>query len=112
MKLTDAVERLGALAQETRLALFRALVQQGRTGLAAGELAERLGISPPNLSFHVATLERAGLVERRRNGRSVVYAASYSGMQELLAYLYENCCQGSGCGPGATTASKGKGRSR
>jgi DNA-binding transcriptional ArsR family regulator len=112
MKLTNAVGRLGALAQETRLALFRTLVQQGPTGLAAGELAERLGISPPNLSFHVATLERAGLVEGRKSGRSVVYAASYSGMQELLAYLYENCCQGSGCGPGAATANRGRGRSK
>jgi ArsR family transcriptional regulator, arsenate/arsenite/antimonite-responsive transcriptional repressor len=115
MEMTTALDRLGALAHETRLALFRRLVQQGPDGLAAGALAAGLGIPAPTLSFHVAQLERAGLVEGRRSGRSIVYAASYPAMQELLAYLYENCCQGAGCAPvtklaKATSAGKGKRR--
>ena len=99
MKAKLALERLGALAQETRLELFRRLVQQGPEGLAAGALAATLDIPSPTLSFHVRELERSGLVERRREGRSIVYAASYGAMQELLAYLYESCCQGAGCAP-------------
>lgn len=108
--MTTALDRLGALAQETRLALFRRLVQQGPQGLPAGELAAALGIAPSNLSFHVAALERAGLVTGKRNGRSVVYAASFGAMQELLAYLYENCCQGSCAPPRAAAVRKGKGK--
>lgn len=99
MEMSLALERLGALAQETRLALFRRLVQQGPEGLAAGALAEALKVPAPTLSFHVAQLERAGLVSSRRSGRSIVYAPSFAAMQQLLSYLYENCCQGSGCAP-------------
>ena len=101
MEIQIALERLAALAQETRLTLFRLLIQQGPEGLAAGELAERLGVSPSNLSFHVAALERAGLVAGNRSGRSILYAADYTAMNGLLAYLYENCCQGAGCAPAA-----------
>jgi len=111
MEITAALERLSALAQETRLTIFRKLVEQGPTGLPAGELAERIGISPSNLSFHVATLERAGLVAGTKSGRSILYAASYPAMAELLAYLYDNCCQGGACSPGAKPAiraTKGK----
>jgi DNA-binding transcriptional ArsR family regulator len=97
--MKTALDRLGALAQETRLALFRRLVERGPEGLAAGALAEALGVPAPTLSFHVAQLERAGLVEGRREGRSIVYAARFSAMHELLAYLFENCCQGAGCAP-------------
>ena len=108
MEITTALERLSALAQETRLTIFRKLVEQGPGGLAAGELAERIGISPSNLSFHVAALERAGLVAGTRNGRSIAYVADYRAMNELLAYLYENCCQGAGCAPAALPAKRAK----
>ena len=99
MEFMAALERLGALAQETRLALFRRLVQQGPAGLAAGEIAAALAVPAPTLSFHLAQLERAGLVLSRREGRSIRYAASFGAMEELLAYLYENCCQAGACCP-------------
>jgi DNA-binding transcriptional ArsR family regulator len=108
VEIRTALERLAALAQETRLTVFRTLVQQGPGGIAAGELAERVGISPSNLSFHVAALERAGLVAGTRSGRSIAYAADYRAMSDLLAYLYESCCQGQGCAPGAATAPAAK----
>lgn len=98
MEATTAIERLAALAQETRLAVFRRLVQQGPTGLAAGEIAAALAVPAPTLSFHLAQLERAGLVTARREGRSIRYAANYDAMQGLLAYLLDNCCQGA-CAP-------------
>jgi ArsR family transcriptional regulator, arsenate/arsenite/antimonite-responsive transcriptional repressor len=106
MEITTALERLSALAQETRLTIFRKLVEQGPGGLAAGELAEKIGISPSNLSFHVAALERAGLVAGAKSGRSIAYTADYRAMSELLAYLYENCCQGGGCAPAAKPAGR------
>ncbi len=99
MEAITALGRLGALAQETRLALFRRLVQQGPAGLAAGEIGAALAVPAPTLSFHLAQLERAGLVLSRREGRSIRYAAQYGAMEELLAYLYENCCQGGTCCP-------------
>ena len=99
MEATTALDRLGALAQETRLALFRRLIQQGPEGLAAGEIATALAVPAPTLSFHLAQLERAGLVTSQRAGRSIRYAASYGAMEELLAYLYENCCQAGVCCP-------------
>lgn len=94
-----AVEALGALAQESRLAVFRLLVQRGREGLAAGVISERTGVPPTTLSFHLTQLVRARLATPRRHGRSIVYAADYGGMQELMSYLTENCCQESGCAP-------------
>lgn len=99
MEATTALDRLGALAQETRLALFRKLVQEGPEGLPAGEIAAALTVPAPTLSFHLAQLERAGLVLSRREGRSIRYAANYGAMEELLAYLYDNCCQGGACCP-------------
>lgn len=99
MEATTALERLAALAQETRLALFRRLIQQGPGGLAAGEIATALGVPAPTLSFHLAQLERAGLVTATREGRSIRYAAAYEAMEALLAYLYENCCQAGSCCP-------------
>ena len=99
MESTTALDRLGALAQETRLALFRRLVQEGPAGLAAGEIGAALAVPAPTLSFHLAQLERAGLVLSRREGRSIRYTTNYGAMEELLAYLYENCCQGGACCP-------------
>jgi ArsR family transcriptional regulator, arsenate/arsenite/antimonite-responsive transcriptional repressor len=108
MKSKQAIDALGALAQETRLAIFRLLVRQGPDGLPAGAIAERLEIPAPTMSFHLAYLSRAGLVTSRREGRSIVYAADYRGMNALRTYLTEDCCQGRpeicriptvGCGP-------------
>lgn len=98
MKIDDAVCGLSALAHPSRLAVFRALVQSGPEGLAAGVIAERLGIAPPTLSFHLTQLSGAGLVASRREGRSILYSADYAAAGDLVAYLYENCC-GGGCAP-------------
>jgi len=99
METTAAVERLSALAHDSRLEVFRRLVQRGPQGMAAGEIAAALGVAAPTLSFHLAHLTRAGLVTSRREGRSIFYAAAYPAIQELVAYLYENCCGERGCGP-------------
>lgn len=96
-----AVAALSALAQEHRLAVFRLLVRAGEEGLAAGAIAERLGIPNSSLSFHLAQLSKAGLVSQERQSRSVVYRADYAAMNGLVSYLLENCCAGSGCAPGA-----------
>ena len=87
-----AIAALGALAQETRLALFRLLVTAGPPGLRAGVIAERLGVQPSSLSFHLAQLVHAGLITRRRLSRQLIYSAEYGAMNALLAYLTENCC--------------------
>ena len=92
MEISNAVRRLGALAQETRLAAFRTLVQAGPGGIAAGELADTLGIAPPTLSFHLAALANAGLVTATRNGRSIIYVAAFDAMNDLIGFLTENCC--------------------
>lgn len=93
MEIKQAVSALGALAQDTRLELFRLLVRQGPAGLPAGELAQRLAIPPATLSFHLGQLSHAGLVTSRRDGRSIIYAADYAGMRALLVFLTEHCCQ-------------------
>jgi ArsR family transcriptional regulator, arsenate/arsenite/antimonite-responsive transcriptional repressor len=96
----SAVAALGALAQETRLELFRLLVTRGPEGLPAGMIAERLGVAPSSLSFHLQQLLHAGLVTQRRSGRQLIYAAEYDAMAALLAYLTENCCgRGDVCTP-------------
>lgn len=93
----QAVEALGALAQTNRLALFRMLVQRGDAGMTAGEIAARLGVPNSSLSFHLAHLERSGLISRTRDGRSLIYRADYAAMNRLVGYLMENCCGGKGC---------------
>jgi DNA-binding transcriptional ArsR family regulator len=103
---SQAIDALGALAQEHRLALFRLLVQAGDAGMAAGALAEKLLIPNSSLSFHLAHLNRAGLVDQRREGRSLIYSANYGAMNGLVAYLMENCCGGSECAPGGTQERK------
>ena len=87
-----AIGALGALAQETRLDLFRLLVTVGPEGLPAGVIADRLGVLPASLSFHLAQLVHAGLITQRRLSRQLIYSAEYGAMNELLAYLTENCC--------------------
>jgi len=95
-----AVTALGALAQETRLDLFRLLVTAGPEGLPAGAIAERLGVPPSSLSFHLAQLAHAGLITQRRLGRQLIYAAEFAAMNDLLGYLTENCCgRGDQCTP-------------
>ncbi len=102
MEKTDAIAALGALAQDSRLDVFRLLVQAGPEGVAAGQIAERLGLAGATLSFHLNQLKQAGLVTFRREGRSLLYLAEYGTMNALLAYLTENCCQGdaAACGAG------------
>lgn len=96
MNTATAVAALAALAQETRLAVFRLLVEAGPAGLAAGEIGERLGIPANTLSFHLKTLQQAGLLGSRQEGRFIFYAARYAAMDDLIAYLTDNCCQGGG----------------
>lgn len=102
----DAVRALGALAQDHRLKAYRLLVQAGAAGMAAGAVAEALGVPPSSVSFHLAQLAHAGLVNQQRNGRSIVYRADYAAMDGLLAYLTENCCGGEPCGADAQPAIK------
>jgi len=97
MKTPQAVKALAALAQDTRLAIYRMLVQQGPEGLSAGTIAERLDLPGATLSFHLKELAHAGMVDSRQDGRFVIYSANYEQMNGLLAYLTENCCQGQGC---------------
>ena len=103
MQSAEAIDALGALAQEHRLALFRLLVQAGEDGMAAGALAEALAIPNSSLSFHLAHLNRAGLIVQRREGRSLIYTADYAAMNELVGYLMENCCSGADCSPAAAS---------
>jgi DNA-binding transcriptional ArsR family regulator len=94
MEIKTAIGALAALAHDSRLAIFRLLVQEGAAGIPAGRIAEHLGISSPTLSFHLGELAAAGLVQSRREGRSIIYAADYGAMNDLIAYLTENCCRG------------------
>jgi DNA-binding transcriptional ArsR family regulator len=105
MKTADAVRRLQALAQESRLSAFRVLVKAGAEGVPAGELARGLGVPANTLSAHLNVLANAGLVTSRREGRSIIYAAGYDAMSGLLAFLMEDCCQGRPevCAPLAAT---------
>ncbi len=109
METQAAVRALSALAQDTRLAVYRLLVQQGPTGMAAGEIAAQLGIAPATLSFHLKELAIAHLVSARQQGRFVYYAADFAAMAALLAFLTENCCAADGgadpaCRPAARCA--------
>ena len=97
MEATQAVRALGAIANESRLAVFRLLVSIGPDGLPAGTLAEMLGIAPSALSFHLKDLTQAGLLAQRPDGRRIIYSANFAAMNELLGYLTANCCQGEAC---------------
>jgi len=109
METSQAVTALAALAQDNRLDIFRLLVEAGPQGLAAGEVAEKLGLAPNTLTFHFDRLRVAGLVTVRRDGRSMIYAARFETMNGLVAFLTENCCQGAPekCAPVAVCKPKG-----
>ena len=94
MKASDAVIALEGLARESRLGIFRLLVVAGPDGLPAGKIAERMRLPAPTLSFHLSQLKNAGLIACRRDGRSLIYSADFSAMNELVAFLTENCCGG------------------
>lgn len=108
----DCIQAMSALAQESRLDIFRLLVEQGPEGLPAGEIAERLKVPSPTLSFHLAQLKNAGLVEYRRKSRSLIYSAVFPAVHGLVAYLTENCCGGRDelCEPVAPPARKNSSR--
>ncbi len=93
MKERSALVAFSALSHQSRLGVFRVLLEAGPDGLPAGEIAQRLGIAPNALSFHLTQLRDADLVTNKRNGRQIVYAADYAGMQSLIGFLTENCCQ-------------------
>lgn len=97
MNETDVVRSLAALAQEVRLRVFRALVVAGPEGLTPGVLSEQLAVAPNTLSFHLKELVHAGLISQQRQGRNLIYRASFDTMNALLTYLTDNCCQGASC---------------
>ena len=111
MEAKQAIAALGALAQETRLDVFRLLVQAGPDGMAAGAIAEELGVLPASLSFHLQQLVHGGLIVQRRESRNIIYTADFRGMRSLMGYLTENCCARSAkgaegrasCGPKPST---------
>ena len=100
METKEIVGALSALAQETRLAIFRLLVETGPQGLAVGTIAETLALANATLSFHLKELTSAGLTNAAPNGRSIIYSANFATMNGLVEYLTENCCAGAGCAPG------------
>ena len=97
MKEVEVVRSLAALSQEVRLRVFRALVVAGKEGLTPGSILQKLGMTPALLSFHLKELVQAGLVTQERQGRNLIYRASFDSMNELLGYLTENCCGGEAC---------------
>lgn len=99
MEINSATQSLAALAQETRLAVFRVLVEAGPEGMNAGSIAEAVGVPAATLSFHVAQLVRAGLVASRQESRFIYYSANFNAMDDLIAFLTDNCCRGSACLP-------------
>jgi DNA-binding transcriptional ArsR family regulator len=106
LDLSIAASALAALGHETRLAVYRLLIQAGEDGLQPGRIAEALGLPASSLSFHLMHLQHAGLVSSRREGRGLIYTTRYDVMEALMAYLQENCCRGVGdaCAPAARRA--------
>jgi DNA-binding transcriptional ArsR family regulator len=92
MKAKDVIEALGALAHEHRLGVFRLLVERGPAGLPAGRIAERMGLVPSSLTFHLQNLQRGGLITQRREGRQLIYSADFTAMTALVGYLTDKCC--------------------
>ena len=99
MEIKHAIRSLGALAHNSRLEIFRLLVQKGSAGMAASAIAEKLGLPNATLSFHIKGLTHAGLVSARQEGRFIYYAADYSAIDGLMGYLMKNCCGGQSCAP-------------
>ena len=101
MEINEASVVFGALAQESRLAVLKQLIVAGPAGKAAGDIASSLGVPAPTMSFHLKELERAGLIHSRKKGRSVIYAADYGGVRDLIDFLLADCCGGDQrlCGP-------------
>ena len=113
MESTEAVTSLAALAQETRLAIYRLLVEAGPTGLAVGEIGASVKAAPATLSFHLKELANAGLIAARQDGRYIFYSANYARMNTLLGFLTDNCCARDGgcrpaCGPTRKTSQRSK----
>ena len=106
METIAVIKALAALAQSSRLEVFRSLVVAGEAGLTPGALSESLGVAPNTLSFHLKELVHADLVTQERVGRNLVYRAQYDRMNAVLAYLTQNCCQGQACLTEATTQCK------
>ena len=106
MEQISAVTALAALAHASRLAVFRLLVEAGPEGLPAGQIGERLGVPPSSLSFHLKELSHAGLVRSEQRGRCIIYSASFDAMNDLVAFLTENCCGGEPCGPASRSVVK------
>jgi ArsR family transcriptional regulator len=102
METTHAVDALAALAQSSRLEIYRLLVQAGPEGMPAGKIGEELGLPPATLSFHLSHLTRAGIARSRQEGRFVIYSADYASMNSLVGFLTENCCGGRSCRPAAS----------
>ena len=103
MESKRAVDALGALAHDKRLAIFRLLVQAGPAGVSAGVIGEKLGMPPATLSFHLAHLARSGLASSRQDGRFVIYSADFENMSGLVEFLTDNCCGGKACAPALRT---------
>jgi ArsR family transcriptional regulator len=101
METSQAIDALAALAQPSRLAIYRLLVQTGPAGIAAGAIGEKLELPPATLSFHLAHLARAGLVKQVQEGRFIIYSADFTKMNGLVGFLTENCCGGKPCAPAA-----------
>lgn len=99
MNASTAARRLAALAQDSRLAIFRLLVQKGPAGLCVGDIQTKLGVAPATLSFHLKELTHAGMVKPRQEGRFIYYSPDFKAMNALVAYLTENCCGGKSCDP-------------
>ena len=112
METTQALTALAGLAQDTRLNIFRLLVEAGPEGLAAGEIVERLRLANATASFHLKELTHAGLVAQRQAGRFVFYSANYTTMNGLIAYLTENCCRGRSCDIACAPAGRRQRRAR
>lgn len=110
MELTDATQRLAALSQETRIAVFRLLVREGAAGLPAGEIAAALAVPSSTLSTHLAVLERAGLLVSTRAARQIIYRVDFPGFRALVTFLLQDCCQGrpEACGDAISAAIKGE----
>ena len=103
METKNALAALNAVAQESRLAVFRLLVQAGPAGMAASKIAEHLAIAPSSLSFHLKELSHAELLTQKQDGRFIIYAANFATMNALIGFLTDNCCTGNLCTPATPT---------